>query len=69
MFRAIAGFGRHGVVTEQAFFELAGRLPVGVEFVVTAAQTDALPNLTRVDAPSLFNTCAGVEFGVITATF
>ena len=31
-FRAIAGFGRHGVLHEQHFFELAGELTVVVEF-------------------------------------
>ena len=34
-FRAIAGFGRHGVLHEEHFFELAGDLPVEVGFVLT----------------------------------
>ena len=42
VFRAIAGFGRHGVLAEQHFFELAGQLTVVVEFVVSDAQADAL---------------------------
>ncbi|NNM79535.1 MAG: DUF190 domain-containing protein [Gallionella sp.] len=33
-FRAIAGFGRHGKLHEETFFELAGELAVKVEFVV-----------------------------------
>ena len=33
-FRAIAGFGRHGRMHEDTFFELAGELAVKVEFVV-----------------------------------
>jgi Uncharacterized conserved protein len=32
VFRAIAGFGRHGVLHEEQFFELADDLPVKVEF-------------------------------------
>ena len=37
-FRAIAGYGRHGVLHEQHFFELAGELTVGVEFLLTEPQ-------------------------------
>jgi uncharacterized protein len=33
-FRAIAGFGRHGKMHEETFFELAGELAVKVEFVI-----------------------------------
>jgi len=41
-FRAIAGFGRHGRLHEQHFFELAGDVPVLVEFIVSDADADAL---------------------------
>jgi len=41
-FRAIAGYGRHGVLHEQHFFELAGDLTVEVEFVLTDEQADSL---------------------------
>ena len=40
-FRALAGFGRHGR-RDAGFFELAGELPVVVEFFVEAAQADRL---------------------------
>ena len=40
-FRAIAGFGRHGR-QDAGFFELAGELPVVVEFFVDAAKADTL---------------------------
>ncbi len=39
-FRAIAGFGRHGRLHEEHFFELAGDLPVEVGFVVTDEEAD-----------------------------
>lgn len=39
-FRAIAGFGRHGHLHEEHFFELAGDLPVEVGFVVTEEEAD-----------------------------
>ena len=38
--RALAGFGRHGRLHEERFFELQGDLPVEVGFVVTAAEAD-----------------------------
>lgn len=40
-FRALAGFGRHGR-HDAGFFELAGELPVVVEFFVDAALADQL---------------------------
>ncbi|MHB1186477.1 DUF190 domain-containing protein [Thiobacillus sp.] len=40
-FRAVAGFGRHGR-HDVGFFELAGELPVVVEFFVEAAMADQL---------------------------
>ena len=40
-FRALAGFGRHGR-HDAGFFELAGELPVVVEFFVDAAMADQL---------------------------
>ncbi|WNL47450.1 DUF190 domain-containing protein [Dyella sp. BiH032] len=41
-FRAIAGYGRHGVLHEEQFFELADDLPVKVEFLLDDAQADML---------------------------
>lgn len=41
VFRAIAGFGRHGR-HDAGFFELAGELPVVVEFFVEAEMADRL---------------------------
>jgi uncharacterized protein len=39
-FRAIAGFGRHGVLHEEHFFELAGDLPVEVGFALAPLDAD-----------------------------
>jgi PII-like signaling protein len=41
-FRAVAGFGRHGRLHEDRFFELSGELAVQVEFVVSREQADSL---------------------------
>jgi PII-like signaling protein len=47
VFRAIAGFGRHGVLHEEQFFELADDLPVKVEFLLREDQADTLIQLAR----------------------
>ncbi|MBB6242225.1 DUF190 domain-containing protein [Rhodanobacter sp. MP1X3] len=47
VFRAIAGFGRHGVLHEEQFFELADDLPVKIEFLLADEQADALLQLVR----------------------
>ncbi len=41
-FRAIAGYGKHGRLHEETFFELAGELAVAVEFIVDAQQAEQL---------------------------
>lgn len=66
-FRAIAGFGRHGVLQEQHFFELAGELTVLVEFLVSDAEADELLRLVREDGAPLFHARHPVEFGVVGA--
>ena len=46
-FLAVAGYGRHGVIHEQRFFELPEVLPVVVEFLVTPEEADTLLDLVR----------------------
>jgi PII-like signaling protein len=46
-FTAIAGFGRHGVIYEHHWYELAADLPVMVEFIVTEAEADGLMSMVR----------------------
>jgi PII-like signaling protein len=50
VFRASAGYGRHGLV-EDSFFELAGSLPETVEFFGEAAAIERL--IARVAAAQL----------------
>ena len=64
-FRAIAGFGRHGRMHEETFFELAGELPVQVEFVMEAALADKLMDDLRTHKLNLFFVRYAVESGVI----
>lgn len=64
-FRAIAGFGRHGVMSEQHFFELAGQLTVLVEFIASEREADELLRIVREDGAHLFYARFPAEFGVI----
>ncbi len=62
-FRAIAGYGRHGILHEQGFFELAGSLPVQLEFLVTDEQARALLDVLREERLDLVYALQDVEFG------
>jgi PII-like signaling protein len=64
-FRAIAGFGRHGQLHEESFFELAGELPVQVEFVLVAAQADIFLDALRACKLDLFYVRYAVESGIL----
>jgi len=41
-FRTTAGFGRHGTLREEPFFELADDLPVEIEFLLPVKQAELL---------------------------
>ena len=65
-FRAIAGFGRHGRIHEQHFFELAGDVPVMVELIVSEEEAAAFMALLRSEKLHLFyssvaTTCGHVD--------
>ncbi len=64
-FRAIAGYGRHGVLHEEHFFELAGELTVEIEFVVTTGEAEQLLDLLRRERVSVFYARTPAEFGAI----
>ena len=67
-FRAIAGFGSHGVLHEQHFFELAGDLTVEVEFLLTEDQADKLLQVLREQRVRVFYAKAAAEFGLLDAS-
>jgi PII-like signaling protein len=62
--RAIAGYGRHGVLHEDHFFELAGDLAVTVEFVVTEEEATRLIDMVGAENASVFYVKIPVEFGL-----
>ena len=62
--RAMAGFGRHGRLHEEAFFELAGELPVEIEFLVSEAQADQLLSLLKAESLRLCYARMPAEYGI-----
>jgi PII-like signaling protein len=64
-FKAMAGYGRHGVMHETKFFELAGDVAVEIEFIVSAADADRLVALVRASGVPVFYGKVPAEFGVI----
>lgn len=60
-FFAAAGYGRHGVIHEQRFFELAEVLPVMVEFIIKPEQADQLLELVRAEKIHTFVTRTPTE--------
>jgi PII-like signaling protein len=63
-FRGIAGYGRHGVLAEEHFFELADQLPVEVRFVCSKVQAARLLDTVEAAALSLFYLMSPVSYGV-----
>ncbi|HEY0665344.1 MAG TPA: DUF190 domain-containing protein [Gallionella sp.] len=64
-FRAIAGFGRHGRLHEETFFELAGELAVKVEFILDDPLAGQLLDKLRAQKLDVFYVRHEVISGVI----
>jgi len=64
-FKAMAGFGRHHVLHEARFFELAGTLTVEVEFIVSPEEAQKLLDLLHREEVRLFYAYTPACFGVI----
>jgi uncharacterized protein len=64
-FKAVAGFGRHHVLHENTFFELAGSETVEIEFIVTDQEAQDLLALLREHKVRLFYAQVPALFGVI----
>jgi len=63
-FRAVAGYGRHGILHEQHFFELAGDLTVMVEFLLSDAEAQSLLDLVVRENVRVFYAKFPAEFGM-----
>ena len=64
-FRAIAGFGRHGRMHEQHFFELAGDLAVEVGFALSPDEAQSLLDHLASEKLKLFYVKLPLEMGVV----
>ena len=64
-FRAMAGFGRHHVLHEHRFIELAGHLTIEVEFIVTEAESVQLLQLIEREKIRVFYASIPARFGII----
>jgi PII-like signaling protein len=64
-FRAIAGFGRHGRLHEEHFFELAGDVSVEVGFALTEAEAQGFLAQLAGEKLRLFYIKLPLEMGVI----
>ena len=64
-FRAIAGFGRHGRLREETFFELAGELAVKVEFIVDDKLAEQMLQRVRAQSLEVFYVRYTVQSGIV----
>jgi PII-like signaling protein len=64
-FKAMAGFGRHHMLHEAKFFELAGSLTIEVEFIVSDEEADKLLELLHREKIRVFYASIPARFGII----
>lgn len=64
-FRATAGYGRHGVLHEEHFFDLADDLPVKIEFLLHEEQAQALLDAVRTAGVDTLYVRAPVSFALL----
>ncbi|TLZ33975.1 MAG: DUF190 domain-containing protein [Gammaproteobacteria bacterium] len=64
-FKAMAGFGRHHVLHESNFFELAGTVTVEIEFLVTDQEAEDFLAFLHGHGIRLFYAQVPGRFGVI----
>ncbi|HUO44951.1 MAG TPA: DUF190 domain-containing protein [Burkholderiales bacterium] len=63
--RGIAGFGRHGILHEQHFLELAGDLPLEVEILADEQEAEKLLQLIARENISMVYVKIPAEIGTI----
>ena len=64
-FRAIAGYGRHGRLHEETFFELAGELAVKVEFILDDKLAEQIMQRVRAQNLNVFYVRCKVQSGIV----
>lgn len=63
--RAIAGFGRHGILQKETFLELASDLPVEVSFVLSEEEAVHFLSLLKKEKIDLLYVKFPVEYGFL----
>lgn len=67
-FRGIAGYGRHGVLHEEHFFELASNVPIELVFIMEEGEADRfLDLLKRAENLDLLYVKSPIEYGTLNA--
>jgi uncharacterized protein len=64
-FVPLAGYGRHGTLHEEHFFELQGTLPVEVVFMITDEEAERLINIIKEEKISLLFIKLWAEQGIL----
>ena len=64
-FRAVAGFGHHGRLHFQHFYELAGEVTMQLDFVVTEEEAERLLTHVRNEGVRVFYMKVPAIFGVV----
>lgn len=64
VFRALAGYGRHHIHHDAGFFELAGDVPVMVEFFLPGEKADQLIARVQQEKLDLFYARIAAETGI-----
>ena len=64
-FKAIAGFGRHGVLHESHFIELGGELPIEVGFMLSNEEADLLLGKIRSEGLRMVYARMPAEIGLV----
>ncbi len=65
VFRTIGSFGRHGVLHEEHFFELASDVAVEISFVLERDRVELFFSRLKEEKLNLFYTLSEVEFGFL----
>jgi PII-like signaling protein len=64
-FRAVAGFGHHGTLHFQHFFELAGELTMQLDFLVSEEEAQRLFDVIKREKIRVLYMKVPVQFGVL----
>ena len=65
MYKAVAGYGRHGELRDEGFFDDDRTKPMMANFITTAPLADAFLEYLAKEGLKLFYTVSEVEYGVV----